>query len=326
MLIDSKTNNFRKTFAEICEGFSKTFYRDEIIYIKHLSHLDYVYVEDIQLEYEELARNKKLPNEEQKIDFLIKNNLWSKKKESEIEQLKDFITRLNDTKKKQILPSAIREYEAQIKQEEEKLTKILEEKYSMIGMTIESYSQRMVNDYYIINNIYKDKELKNLYFNKQDFEELDDEEVSNIVTIYNNTSNNFSDELLRKLALQDFYQSYYYLCNDNLSYFFGKPIIHLTFHQVKLGNYSKYYKSLLESTDTSKIPKDSRYDPDKLENFINAKRESDKVLDGVGGNSATSLVGATNKDLEELGLKDQVVQFPNKPMNSQELMKFLGGG
>ena len=324
-MFNSDTTNFRKIFAEICEGFSKTFYNGEIIYIKHLSHLDYVYFEDIQKQYEEDAKNKKLPNEAQKIDFLIKNNLWTKKKESEIEQLKDFISRLNDTKKKQILPSAIREYEIQIKQEQDKLNNIINEKYSLMGMTIESYAQRMVNDYYIINNIFKNKECTQLYFDKSSFEELNDEEVSEIIEIYNKSSNLFEEENLKQLALQDFYQSYYYLCNDNLKDFFGKPIVNLTFNQVKLGNFSKYYKALLESVDSTKIPKESRYNPNKLENYINAKKESDKVLDSTG-DGATSLVGATNKDLEELGLKDQVVQFPNKPMNSEELMKFLGGG
>ena len=325
MSIELKTNNFRKTFAEICEGFSKTFYRDEIIYIKHLSHLDYVYYEDIQNQFEEDARKKKLPDEQQKLDFLIKNNLWSKKKESEIEQIKDFIGRLSETKKKQILPSAIKDYERQIKEEEDKLKIILDEKYLLIGMTVESYSQRMVNDYYIINNIYKDSKCSELFFNKQSFEDLEDEEVSNIITIYNKSSELFSDDNLRKLSLQEFYQSYYYLCNDNLMDFYGKPIINLTFHQVKLGNYSKYFKSLLESTESNKIPKEARFDPDKLENYINAKRESDKVLENSNANGATSLVGATNQDLEELGLQNQVAKFPNKEMNSQELMKFLTG-
>lgn len=324
MLSDIKTINFRKIFAEICEGFSKTVYRDEIIYIKHLSHLDYVYYEDIQRQFEEECRIKKLPDEKQKVEFLIKNNLWSKGKESEIEQIKDFIIRLSDTKKKQILPSAAAEYEKQIEEEQRKLKIIIDEKYSLIGMTVESYSQRMVNDYYIINNIYKDKNCSELFFNKTSFDDLDDDEVYNIISIYNETTNLFDDDKLKRLALQDFYQSYYYLANDNLKDFFGKPIINLTFNQIKLGNYSKYFKSLLESTDNSKIPKDFRFDPDKLESYINTKRESDKVLDGSGGGS-TSLVGATNKDLEDLGLKDQVAKFPDKPMNTQELMKFLGG-
>jgi hypothetical protein len=211
-LADKNINNYRKTFAEICEGFSKSTYRGEFIYIKHLSHLDYVHYEEIQNEYEELSKSRGLPSEAEKTNFLIKNNLWSKNKESEIERLKDFIFRLDETKKKQVLPSAVKQYESQIKKERDAVDVLLNEKYSLIGMTVESYSQRMVNDFYIVNNIFKNKECSIPFFNNSSFEDLDDVEINEIVSIYNETTNHFNEDNLRKLVLQDFYQSYYYLC------------------------------------------------------------------------------------------------------------------
>ena len=283
-----------------------------------------MYFEQIQESFSEEAKNKGLYPEEYKVKFLIENNLWTKSKESDIENSKNFISNLEESKKKQILPSAIKQFDDQIKNEQERLNKILEEKYSLIGMTIESYSQRMVNDYYIKNNIYKDKKFEELLFTDEEFNNLDEEEVAEIIFIYNKVMSSFSDDLLKKLSLQDFFQSYYYLCNDNIKDFFGKPIINLTFNQIKVANFAKYYKSLLENTDSSKIPKESRYDPDKLENYLTAKRESEKALDGSKDSAAQSLVGATNEDLKELGLEKDVVKFPNKPMNKDELMKFLG--
>ena len=318
--------NFRKIFAEICGGFSKTVYKDKFLYIKHLSHIDYVWFEDIQQKYSQEAKDKGLPTEQEKLEFLIKNNLWAKNKEKDIETAKDFILRLEITKKKQVLPSQVKEYENMIRQEEDKLNTILREKFSLLGMTVETYSQRMVNDYYIIKNIYKDQNCIEPFFDRDDFEELEDEEVEQIIAIYNSITNNFSDENVKKLALQDFFQSYYFLCQDNIKDFFGKPICNLSFYQIKLGNYAKYYKSILENIDSNTIPKETRYDPEKLESFISAKKETEKLLNNSADGQPTSLVGATKQDLESLGLKDQVMQFPNKPMDKDELMRFFNGG
>jgi len=295
-----------------------------LFFIKHLSHIDYILFEEIQNNYRDNAIKNGLPTEEQKIKFLIKNNLWTEKQELEIENQKSFISSLETTKKKQLLPSAIEQFSEEIKKEKAKLSVLLNERHQLLGLTVEDYAQKLVNDYYIVNNIYQDQNCTKLFFENSEFDDLPEQEVSDIIGIYNNVMDYFSDENIKKLCLQDFFQSYYFLCDDNISEFFGKPICKLTFYQIKIGNFAKYYKSLLENTDLSNVDKSIKYDPEKLENFASSKKESDKVLDG-SGSGTSSLVGATKEDLKQLGLDKNVVSFPNKPMNKDELMKFLGG-
>lgn len=315
----------RKAFVDICNGYSSALYDGREIFVKHLNHRDHLNVEEKQAEYEADAKKSGLPTEAQKLESLKKNGMWSESKELNIERQKSAVARFEDAKKKAILPSVVKQYDGQIAIETRKLNKLLDERESIIGLTVEKHAQKLTNDYYIIENLYLDKELSKKFLSADNFDYLLDSDVSKIVEAYNLAILPCSEANIKKLSIQDFFQSYFFLCSDNLHSFYGKPIVDLTFYQIKLGNYAKYFKGIFENHDMSKLPKDVKEDPDKIEQYILTSKESNKAIEQSKGDN-TSLVGATQEDLKALGLDKQVVKFPNKAMNKDELINFLSKG
>lgn len=311
------SNVLRRTFNDIINGFS--IIRDSNItyYAKHLSHKEHINLEEIEESFIQKAKSQGLPTEEEQTEYLKKNGLWSNKKDSEIIHQKIFIDGLKSNKKSVILPSILKSIDGQIKEAEEKINELEKEKRELMGLTCESYASKLVNEYYIWKSLYKDEQLTIPFYSEEEFYNITDDELSNLIAKYNLTLDICSDSNIKKLSIQDFFQSYFFLCSD-ISSFYGKPIVNLTYFQIKLANNAKYYKSIFENHDMKTVPENIKNDPDKLADYVNAKENGKKILDNNANSDAVGLVGATKEDLEALGHK-QGKQDPREDL--KELFK-----
>lgn len=227
---------------------------------------------------------------------------------------------MNDGKKKMNLPSMLERHIADIKKEEAILRKWENERYDLIGITCESYASKVVSDYYVLRSFFKDKSLTIPYLTEDEFDEVDDTELVSLISIYKTASDVCSEQNLKSLAIQDFYTPYFYLCDDNITSFFGKPICDLSYNQIKLASLSRYFKSIMDGVDLKTLPKKALEDPDELINYITSTKNA-KELVNRNDHSNVAIVGATRQDVIAVKGEESGNALPDRPMNMRELFE-----
>lgn len=299
-------NRLRRAYAEILRGCSTHKYeRFGVIHLKHLSVWDTEALDEKRSLYFEKATEKGLPSTKEKLKLLEKDGLWDPSKDKEVKELERFIERMSQTKSKLILKSEIERVSEEIKSNQKKLEEINTEKNQLVGLTSELFADKKVNDYYVYLTLYKDSTFKEPFFTKEEFDELSDVELAELIIGYNTISDVFSDINLQRIALSSYFLNNYYLCKDNPFTFFGKPIVELTYHQIDLFSYGRYFKHVLSEMKNPPSP-DAMEDPDKLLELYNIEQNKEKLDQGKDQTGvASTVVGATKDDLEALGMSKE---------------------
>lgn len=276
------------------------------IYVKHFTNFDSASVDDFLCRYKDKAAKEGLLNEKDKLEILAKDGLWDAKKDAELEETKRYVKNLLITKSKLFLKSEIDRVAIQIKEAQDKAQKIERERAEIVGITVEGYAMKKANERYIFLSLFKEEGLKTRYFNDEEFEELTGQELYDIIEGYNSQMGLFGSEYLKKVAVSNFFLNFYYLCEDNPYTFYGKPIVNLTYYQLELFGYGRYFKQILSDSKT-RPPEEMMDDPDQIIEWYESNKNAQKVMqrsnqDGTGG---TSIVGATKDDLKRLGMSDE---------------------
>lgn len=319
-------------FSEIIEGYSfvpSKLFGD--LKIKHINNFDAAKTDIKNHYYFEKAVSQGLEKREDKIDYLIKEKLWDPEKDKQAKRLEDMLKGMRKTKSKLILQTQIDAINKDIEENELQLSTILAEKETIIGFTAEEYAQRRINEYYMYISILDEN--GNRLFKEDEFQELDEEQVAEIMTVYSKNNEKFKAEVLKKIALADFFTNIFYLCDDNVFNFYGKPVINLTFYQIEIYSYGRYFKSLIQNSE-DKIPDHIVEDPDKLIEWAQSSKNVKEVLEKNSGEEAgaSSIMGATKEDLAKAGVnQDQDVIDLSKKAEEQggrlsmdDLMKLHG--
>jgi hypothetical protein len=289
----------RKIYSEIIAGYSISVYDSRIVYIKHPSKItllefDFRY----QQKYAQLIADG-IPSEKEKVHFLIRDKLWNPKNETRIAELRTAIEQLYTAKRNHYSPREITSYNEQIKVQQGFLLELLAERIRLIGNCAESMARRLIDTEEIVASFYKDTGLQEKMFKSVD--DIADEDLEKIFSIYEQFSKNTSDSSLRKVAVSQEFLSLYSL-TDNLYYFYGKAISQLTNYQAKLAQYGGYYKTILFSDP--KPPEEIRGDPEALEDWFFARTNIQKAMDkDEAEGKATSFFGMNRKELEFLGVE-----------------------
>ena len=319
-------------FSEIIEGYSfvpSKLFGD--LKIKHINNFDAAKTDIKNHYYFEKAVSQGLEKREDKIDYLIKEKLWDPEKDKQAKKLEDVLRGMRKTKPKLLLQAQIDSINKDIEKNEIELGKILAEKESIIGFTAEEYAQRRINEYYMYISILDEN--GNRLFGEDEFQELDEEQVTEIMTIYSKNNEKFKAEVLKKIALADFFTNIFYLCEDNVFNFYGKPVINLTFYQIEIYSYGRYFKSLIQNSE-DKIPDHIVEDPDKLIEWAQSSKNVKEVLEKNSGEEAgaSSIMGATKEDLAKAGVdkNEDVIDLSQKAkeqggrLSMDDLMKLHG--
>lgn len=296
--------NLKVTFSEILRGYSLLDLPNHgKIKIKHFNNFDSAELDIKNQLFYNKAVKEGLPTRKERIDHLLEEDIWTEEKSKKILQLKSFIAGLRSSKSKVFLKAHIDQINNDLKKNQSELSALTLEKEELIGFTANSYAARRINEHYMNNALLKESGEK--LFSPEEFEELEEQHLMELIAAYNKSTEKFNSTSLKKLSLSGLFTNLFYLCENNAYSFFGKPLVQLTFYQVELFGYGRYYKSLLENSE-SKPPDDIAKDPDKMVEWFDSTKSAKEVLDksknaGAEG-SATSLVGATKEDLKRLGL------------------------
>jgi hypothetical protein len=263
---------------------------------------DQVDIDQIYDHYFDEAKSRGVPTNDETLKRLIEEKQWSTKQESLIKQEEDFIDNLNKQKKSLFLKSEIQRVNADIELGQKRLYDLKNTKASFFNRTAESYAEERVNDFYILKCLYKDKKLSQQAFEEDRFDNIDSETLTCIIKQYSEVYKNINDNTIQYIVLQDFFNLYMPFA-ENPTEFFGKSVCELTYNQVKLLIYSRFFKNVFQQND--KMPQDIKNDPDKIIDYVNANENAKKVIENKNNkeNQASSIIGATSEDLEYVGLK-----------------------
>jgi hypothetical protein len=264
---------------------------------------------DSDIIYEEefsKAKEQGLPTKKEQTEYLIKENLWTDDSERELISLKNSLGNLYTTKSKVFLEQDIKNVKEQISKTEKEVFTLTTKKTELLGLTAELHADKKSNEFYMQNVLHKDSDCKTPHFSPEEFNDLTDEDIGLIFKKYQRKMHEIDTANIRRLSLKTFFCNSYYLCDDNPLIFYGKPVVDLTFNQSELFAYARYYKSL--ATDVKAKPPDSiSDDPDALIEFYEGAKNAEEYREsmdkgkGSQGSGASTIVGASKKDLERLG-------------------------
>ena len=238
---NNHSEELRILFSEIIKGFSSTLYKNDKLYLKHLNILDSSELDLQKSKFYDLAISKGLYSYKEKEDYIIKENLWDSSKDKNIQDLKLFISNLKLTKSKLFKQKDLEEIKKQIENEEKKIKSLLFLKNQLMGLTAEEYSVKKTNEYFIYFSLYKDENLNQKFFSEIDYEDLLEEDINELTSIYNKKIDRFSSLNLKRIGLSPFYLNLYNISDENPRYLYGKAIVDLTYYQIETNTNTMYY-------------------------------------------------------------------------------------
>jgi len=314
--------NLKVVFSEILRGYTLVTIPDSgEVKIKHFNNFDAAELDIKNRFFYDKAVSQGLPTRKQRIDHLLEEDIWTEEKNKEILNLQSLIAGLKVSKSKVFLQAHIEQINNDLKKNQAQLSALSLKKEELIGFSAEAYAARRINERYMHNAFLRGNGEK--LFTEEEFEELEEGKLVNLIGTYNKSAKKFNSSDLKKLSVSGFFTNLFYLCENNAYSFFGKPLIQLTFYQIELFGYGRYYKSLIENSD-NKLPNEISSDPEKIVEWFESSKSAQATLDksknaGAEG-SATSLVGATKEDLKRLGLDN-----PNETINMAKKASEKGG-
>ena len=326
--------NLKIIFSEILRGYTLVNLPEfGDVKIKHFNNFDSAELDIKNRFFYEKAVSQGLPTRKQRIDHLLEENIWTEEKNKEILNLKSLIAGLKNSRSKVFLQAHIDQINNDLEKNQGKLSALSLHKEELIGFSAESYASRRINEHYMHNAFLKENGEK--LFTSEEFEELEEGKLVGLIGTYNKSTKKFDSKSLKKLSLSGFFTNLFYLCENNAYSFFGKPLVQLTFYQIEVFGYGRYYKSLIENS-TSKPPDEIATNPEKMVEWFESSKSAKETLEkskvaGQDG-SAQSLVGATKQDLKRLGLDnpEETINLAKKAaekggrLNMEDMMKLHG--
>ena len=320
----SKINLLKSLYGEICLGFSEFDHSGKPIFIKHFTEIENGMLNKKREAFTIEALEKGLEQREDKLIFLMREKLWDREKEVEIESLKKQVSDANLILQNLIIKKQINETKNKIKSLETKISELEKEKASLLGFCVEDYVEKSFNELFMFEAFFKSEDLKNKYFTREEFDNLDESELMELIKALNLFYQKFSLKEIKRLAACSFLMSLFHLCNDNAYYFYGKYVKDLTVFQANLFSQSKYFKSLIQNKAQSNPPEDVSEDPDKMIEWYEMIISSDI---GAADDQALGVghIGATTEELQKMagGGASTLAEIAKKKVNKLTREDFL---
>lgn len=324
-------SEYRKNLVEIIDGSSTVFLHKKRVFIKHKALSDIVDYELIYNHHFDNARKRGMPTEENILKELHLGEIWTEEEENNLATQKSYIESLKKNKVNIFLESAIARVDEQIEQAQADLNQAIQKRARLISNSAESYATNRANDFYIVNSFYSDREQTKILFTEEEYDYLEKDKLSEIINVYSDFNQRFSEESIQNLVLQDFYKIYYPL-SESCSDFFGKAALKLTNLQLNLLIYTRVFKNIFDNFEN--IPERMHKNPKALLDFASSSKAREAATqklkhdDSAGG----SIVGATKQDLESLGVGDaqgsvdlhKEAMKKGGSLSMQDLMKLNG--
>lgn len=313
--------NVRLILADIIRGYTHV-EESEFgpFFIKHLNNFDIADIDSVYSLYFEKAKSKNILTNKEKIEFLIKNDIWSKKEEDKLKDYKKTLDQYDLNKSNEFVKSKRDIWKDEIEKLQKDINKLEIKRANLMGDTAESFASKKANEEHIILSFYKDKEFKRNLFSRQEFNEFDNKIISKIIELLKINTEKFNPRNLIKISLSPSYLNMFNLSSESIYEFYGKPVIQLSFYQMDVWGSARRFQQDLSQFPN--IPKDIQSDPDKLIEYIELNKNYKKAFpdkDNEEGGGGVSIVGANKEDLEILGMT------PDNTFNFDKELKKAGG-
>ncbi len=307
-----KNSEYGRIYSEICRGFSKDLIEKSNVYFKHPTIAEHfstysnydVFISD--------GRKKGLELEKEKVEEAIKGGWWTSEKESRLNFLRKTVQNLFKTRDKLLLLSQKAEIEKQIKQTEAILITYTKERREIVGYTLEDYANSKLTEELLIFFTYKNSEFtERLFSNRDEYYDLTEGHVDKIKTSFDQYSRVFNNDNIRRIAACGFFQNLVYL-NEDANSFWGMPTVKCTKYQIDLLLYGKMYKNMIRSYSENGKPIADQIlsDPDTFVEWADSQSGGSSYKNRKqksGKNVVSSYVGATQQDLDHLGVKTEKI-------------------
>jgi hypothetical protein len=276
------------------------------IYVRHFSAVDTINFNHSREDFVLRAIEQGLQTGDEKLKIIKELELWTDKQEDEILSLENYLSNLKKTKEKQVIQRQIDAFNKNIAETETKLTAIKTEKSSLIGVTAESNADLRLNELYIYRALFKDKSLSVPFFTEEEYEEIDQGDLYDLMSSYNSTIEKFNEKNLKKVSIYPFFYNLFSLSEGDVFKFYGKRILELTFYQVEVFKSAVHFKHIFSNADAT-IPDDVMNDPEKIMEWFNASKNAKDIVKDKDG-KGVSVVGASPSDYKRLGLVEDESQ------------------
>jgi len=337
MDIKDFNKNLKSIYWEIITGSSEFTLNKNNYYIKHMGPRDAGIIESKENFYFDKAKKQGIPTNEERLKELISEKLYDPKDEDRIRNNKLTLLNLHKTKKKLYLTRDLENIDRQIKSINDETKELENKKYDLLENTCETYASKRMNEFYIFYSVYINEECTKHAFTIEEFQDLDQLELLNFVRTYSHCSEKFGSHNLKRIGVSNFFLNYFYLSEDNPYFFYGKPISNLTFYQIELFGYARYFKDLM-SKSTVKHPDEYNDDTDKIIDWYESSSNLEKLHEEKNIASgketavqAVSVMGATKEDLKKLKKEntgaislDEAAKKKGGTLSFEDLIKLHG--
>jgi|TARA_R110000824_G_scaffold208421_1_gene394199 hypothetical protein len=300
MKLNDLNRELKLTYSHIIKGYSKRYFKDDVIYLKHYNETELGELEFFYCEAYAQAVDAGLPTEVEKKKEFIDSGQWSNAEEENYERLNALINNQERQVALIFLESQKKKLRSELRENREKFKELSQERETFSKNTCEEFAGKKYGEILATDCIYKDLELKEKYYGSEELELLDTLEFIGVVNLFNNEFKYFSLQNIKRIAASPFFFNPFLFCKNNPVYFFGKPACDLSVHQLNLLSYGATFKGVLEG---GKTPPAHVEDIDELIDWYDVAGGA-KAGGGTGKatpkreTQASGLVGATKEELE----------------------------
>ena len=317
--------------GEAFDGYTQMYIEGQPVYIKHITIRDQRYLHKYYEKYKKIALDKGLESEKDRLEYVLKEEIWSEEDDIKISSLETEIENLKTTANSIFLPSQKKHFLDQVDDRTQEVLDLKAKRQEVIGKTAEDYATSRSGDEILRFLLFKDENLKENFYSPEQFDELETWEVIKINSLQQEVQKNLNDKTIQEAVLRPFFSMYLGLCED-AGNFYRKPITELTIYQLRVVVYGRMFHNIFQYTEN--IPDDIKRDPDKLIAFSESQRNKDSNKGGLRDDADSSAVfGATQDDMKQirqdsksgksLSLADEAKKHGGK-LNMEQMMRLAG--
>ena len=313
--------------GEIFDGYTDIIYKNKTVYIKHFSIRDQRYIHKFYNKYKSIAESKGISSEKDMLDSLREDGLWGDVDDKKIIDLEQEIEGLQSFKRSSFLPSQKKITQSSIESKQQELYFLLTRKAELVGRTSESYGSQRSNEEFIRYLIYKDPKCSEHFFTDEEFADLSEQDLDLFIKENNALSQRLNESNIQHTVLRDFFNMYMSQTED-VSSFYGKPIIELSVYQLKLAIYARVFFNMFQYHED--IPETMKKDPTAIFDFVERKKDNGAKSHINTEKRASAIFGATKEDLEIIDPNARTVNLSDEiskkggVMNMDDLIELMG--
>lgn len=313
--------------GEIFDGYTDVTYEGKTVYIKHFSIRDQRYIHRFYNKYKSIAESKGIPSEKEMLDSLREDGLWNDDDDRKIINLEEELDGLRSSKRASFLPSQKKHIQDTVESKYRDLYFLLTKKAELVGKTSERYGSQRSNEEFIRYLIYSDAKCLQHFFTDEQFANLSEEELDFFIKENDAIGKRLNESNIQHVVLRDFFNMYMSQTED-ISSFYGKPIIELSVYQLKLAIYAKIFFNMFQHHE--EIPERMKQDPEAIFDFVERKKNNNSKGHANNEKGASAVFGATKEDLEiidpgarKISLSDEISK-KGGVMNMDDLIELMG--